>query len=377
MDWRSEFFDFGDVTYLNVSGHAPLPRVSAKALQAAVEWKKFPHLIPDGAYFDVPNRIRALLAPLVGGGPEEIAVTTGATNGLAAVAHGINWKPDDEVIVAQGEFPAHFSVFSPLAEAGTLRLKVVAPRDRFITADDLAAHITPKTRLVSTSLVRFDNAVRIDAPKLAAACRSAGAMLLLDVSQCAGAMPLDLRALGADFAVCSGYKWLMSTFGTGFFWTKLERIAEMRPVPFYWMAVEGAENFHSLGLGNWAPARAARRWDSPETASFFNLFTMEASLEFISKAGTENIWQHNSRLMEQMLERLPRDRCIPASPAESAQRGPYACIAGRSPEKTKALYLKLREAKIFVSLREGALRVAPYLYNSERDIDRLLMTLAT
>lgn len=376
MDWRAEFFDFGDATYLNMSGQSPIPRVSAKALQAAMEWKKFPYLIPDETFFQLPNRVRAAIAPLIGGQPEEIAVTTGATNGLAAVAGGIDWKPDDEVILAQGEFPAHFSVFSPLAEAGRLKLKVVAPRDRFLTADDLVAQITKNTRLVSTSLVRFDNGVRIDAAPLAAACRNAGALLLLDVSQCAGAMPMDLRALGADFAVCSGYKWLLSPFGTGFFWVKMERIAEMRPAPFYWMAVEGAENFHALGLGKWTPAGGARRWDSPETASFFNLATMEASVEFVRKAGVETVWQHNARLMEQMIERLPRDRCTLASPADAVARGPYACIAGRSPEKTKALFQKLREAKIFVSLREGALRVAPYLYNSERDIDRLLMTLA-
>jgi len=376
MDWRDQFFDFEDVAYLNTAGQGALPRVSVKALQAAVEWKKLPHRVPDDVYFGLPDRVRARLAPLVGGKPEEISVTTGATGGLLAVAHGIDWKPDDEVLLAQGEFPAHFSVFGPLAGAGRLRLNVVAPKDRFITAEDFLARMSPRTRLVSTSLVRFESGSRLDAARLAEGCRSAGAYLLLDVSQCAGALPMDLRALGADFAVCSGYKWLLSPFGTGFFWIRSERIDELRVAPFYWMAIEGAENFHSLGLGNWKPGPGARRWDSPETASFFNLAAMEASLEFVGKTGAETIWRHNLGLMEQMIERLPRDRCVLASPEEASRRGPYACVAGRSPEKTKALYEKLRASNIVVSLREDALRVAPHLYNSERDIDRLLMTLA-
>jgi cysteine desulfurase/selenocysteine lyase len=377
MDWRSEWFEFDDVTYLNLAGQAPMPRVSIRAAQEALEWKKNPSRLPDSIYFDLPNRIRGLIAPLIGGRPDEIALTTGATGGLAAVAAGFDWKPEDEILIARGEFPAHLATWMPLMQAGRLQVKIIAPRERFITAADFLAHISKRTRLVSVSLVRFDDGARLDTPELARACREAGALLLLDISQCAGAMPMDVRALGADFAVCSGYKWLLGPFGTGFFWARAERIAEMRPAPFYWMALEGAHEFHKLWQGNsWTPAAGARRWDSPETASFFNLAPMAASLEFVLRAGLENIWQHNRRLMAEMAERLPLDRCVLASPADPDARGPYACVAARSPEKTAALYEELREAKVIVSLREGALRVSPHLFNTERDIDRLLAVLA-
>ena len=201
-------------------------------------------------------------------------------------------------------------------------------------------------------------------------------MLLLDASQCAGAMPMEVSALGADFMVSSGYKWLLSPYGTGFFWARGELIEQLRVGPFYWMALEGAADFHTLSFSQWKLARGARRWDSPETASFFNLAAMEASLEFLLRAGVETVWEHNRRLLGEMLERLPLDRCVLASPRDAAARGPYACIAARSPEKTAALYQKLRAANVIVSLREGALRVAPHLYNTERDIDRLLAVAA-
>lgn len=376
VDWRTEFFEFEGVTYLNAAGQGPLPRVSARAVEAALEWQKHPYQLPDASYFELPNRVRAQVARLVGGKPEEIALTTGATGGLAAVAAGIDWKPEDEVLVARGEFPAHLTTWMPLAESGGLRLGIIEPRNRFLTAEDFRARMGPKTRLVSVSLVRFDDASRLDAAGLAAACHAAGAYLLLDVSQCAGALPIDLRALGADFAVCAGYKWLLSPYGTGFFWVREELIKQMRPGPFYWMALEGAENFHTLRLERLELAPGARRWDAAETASFFNLTAMEASLEFLLRVGVETVWEHNTRLIGRMIERLPRDRCVLASPREAAQRGPYACVAARSPEKTRALYEKLCAGKIIVSLRENALRVAPHLYNTERDIERLLAVLA-
>ncbi len=318
MDWRSEWFEFEDVTFLNAAGQSPLPRVSIRAVQQALEWKKYPHRLPDSAYFELPDRVRAAVARLIGGRPEEVALTTGASGGLAAVAQGLDWKPEDEVLIARGEFPAHLATWMPLAAADRLRVEVVAPRGRFLTADDFVARIGARTRLVSASLVRFDDGARFDAARLASACHSVGAYLLLDVSQCAGAMPLDVSSLGTDFLVAAGYKWLLSPYGTGFFWARGDLIEQMRVGPFYWMALEGAAEFHNLSFERWELAPGARRWDSPETASFFNLAAMEASVEFLLRVGVETIWEHNRRLIEEMMGISPKKGILKRSAARSA-----------------------------------------------------------
>jgi selenocysteine lyase/cysteine desulfurase len=103
---------------------------------------------------------------------------------------------------------------------------------------------------------------------------------------------------------------------------------------------------------------------------------MEASLEFVLRAGAENIWKHNAELLAPLIERLPRDRCVLASPEDAAARGPYLCLAARSSEKTQSLYEKLSAEKVIVALRENAIRVAPHLYNSPRDVDRLISVLS-
>lgn len=372
LNWRDEWFEFDNATYLNVAGNGPLPKVSVKATQAAIEWKKFPQRVPDEAYFEVPNRIRASIAKLIGASPEEIALTTGASTGMAAVAYGLTWKPGDEVVTAKGEFPLEYTTWRPMEQREGLKLKVVSPSDRFITAGDLIAALTPRTRLVSVSLTRFDDAAMIDAPRLAAACHAQGAMLLLDASQCCGAMPMDVAMLDADFITCAGYKWLLGPYGTGFFWAKSAHIAAMRPGPFYWTAAEGANHFGSLVFTHPKVATGARRWDAAETASYFNLAAMAESVELVLRMGPETVAAHNRVLMEQMFERLPKDRCVPASPLDPAQRGPYACFTARTPEKSAALYAKLQAENIYVSLREGNLRVSPHLFNTERDIDRLI-----
>jgi selenocysteine lyase/cysteine desulfurase len=373
-DWRQEWFEIEDATYLNMASQSPMPKVSIRAVQAALEANKNPHHKGDSTFFEVPNRIRASISKLIGGKPEEIAVTTGASAGAAAVAYALTWKPGDEVVTAKGEFPLQYATWKPMEEREGLKLKIVSPRERFITADDLIAAMTPRTRLVSVSMVRFDDGSLLDAARVAHACHKQGALLLLDISQCCGALPMDVSQLGADFMVCAGYKWLLGPFGTGFFWAKSEHFGMVRPGPFYWMALMSSHNFAALNFDDPKPAANAKRWDSPEWASYynFNLVAMDVSVDFVVRMGPELIAAHNRKLIELLFERLPKDRYVLASPTDAARRGPYGCFAARSREKTAEVYQRLRKENVVVSLREGNIRVSPHLYNTERDIDRLI-----
>jgi cysteine desulfurase / selenocysteine lyase len=375
-DYRREFADFEGVAYLNIANQGPLPLNSARAAQAAIESKKLPYKISDDLYFDLPDRIREKLARLIGAAREEIAVTTGASAGFSAVAAGIEWHPGDEILVARGEFPAHFAAWFPYEKAGKLDVRAIAPRGRFISADDYVEHIGPRTRLVSASLVRYDDGSMLDAARVAQGCHAANTLFLLDMSQCAGAMPLSIRDLGADFAASSGYKWLLGPYGTGFFWASPEWTKRFPPGPFYWQALEGARDFHSLSLEDLQAAPGARRWDTAETGSFINLAMWDASLDLLVKIGTEAIAKHNDALVAEIIERLPRDCCVMASPPERERRGPYVCLSSRKPERNRELFEKLRQAQIIVSLRENALRISPYLYNTPEQIDRLVKVLS-
>jgi cysteine desulfurase / selenocysteine lyase len=372
-DWKKEWFEIEDATYLNTAAHTVMPRVSIRAVERSLEAKKFPHRVDDSLWFEAPVRIRSSLAKMIGAKPEEIAVTTGASAGAAAVAHGLEWKPGDEIITAQGEFPLQYATWKSMEEREGVRLRVIAPRDRFITADDLIDALTPRSRIVSVSLVRYDDGALLDAARVGAACHAQGALLLLDASQACGAVPMSVNDLGADFMVCAGYKWLLSCYGTGFFWVKNEHLDTLRPGPFYWTG-QNTDNFSELNFVDPKPSRNAKRWDAAEWATYynFNLSAMAESVDFVLRADPELVAEHNRGLIELMFRRLPEDRCAPASPLDAARRGPFGCFTARKQEKTVELYQKLRGENIIVSLREGKIRVSPYLFNCEEDMDRLV-----
>ncbi len=375
LDYRSEFASFEGVAYLNAALQGPMPLASVHAAQQALEWKKRPDRLADSAYFDLPNRIRDKLSRIIGARQEEIAVTSGASVGLAAVAAGIDWKPGDEVLVGQGEFPAHFSTWLRYQQAGKLRMRVVEPAGRFLCPGDYLALLGPQTRVISASYVRFDNGARMDYAPLGEACRKFGTALILDLSQCAGAMPIDVRATGATMAVASGYKWMLGPYGSGFFWIADEWIERLPLGAVYFMALEGAHDFHSMFARELRPVPGARRWDSPETANFTNLAAFDASLDFLLRIGLDGVARYTDSLTGKIISCLPRDRCVLASPDDPARRGPYVCVSATKIEQTMALYEKVRAANIHVSFRENALRIAPYIYNTPEEIDRLLKVL--
>lgn len=375
-DYRNAFAEFEGVAYLNVSLQGPMPLAAVHAAVAALEWKKHPYRVPDSAYFDLPDRIREKVAPLVGGQADEIAVTTGASAGLAAVAAGIDWKPGDEVLVGRGEFPAHFSTWLRYQQAGKLRVRLVEPKGRFISADDYVEAIGPRTRVVSASLVRFDNGARLDAARVARACEAFDSALVLDLSQCVGAMRINLRELGASMAVSSGYKYLLGPYGAGFFWVASEWTERLPLGAAYFMALEGAREFHALPSANLRLAPGARRWDSAEPASFTNLAAFESSLDFVLGIGVDAVERYNDALVAEIIAGLPRTNCSLASPSERERRGPFVCVSARDPKETQALYEKVRAVQVSVSLREGALRVSPHIYNTPEDVARFMKALS-
>lgn len=372
IDWRSEWEDLQGETYLNFAAHGLLPRVAAQAVARSVQAKSLPHRVPEAQFFETANRVRRQLAALLAARPEDLALVSGAGAGAATIAGAIRWQAGDEVVIAQGEFPLQHATWQPLTERYEIHLRQVAPRRGFVCADDLIAALSPQTRVVSVSHVRFEDGSLLDVEPLAAACRTRGVLLVLDVSQSCGGMPLDVERLGADVLIGAGYKYLLGPWGTGFLWIRRERLAALAPTPFNWMA-QGVERFSELRYSDPRPAASALRFDSAEYTSpfHFNLAALAAALELVLRADPAVILAHNRSLIDRLFAGLPAP-CVPASPLAASERGGFGCFHAGSLQKSAELFERLRQNGVIVALREGRIRVAPHLCHGIEDVDRLL-----
>ncbi len=368
MSWKEDF-DLGDVVYLNGANHGPFPRVASRAVEEALGWKRDPSRIDDSVYFALPDRVRRAAAPFFGCDPRDLAVTTGASTGVALLAGGLDWRAGDHVVVPEGEFPANYLPWRALQARGVDL--TVLPRAGGLAPERIAAAMRPTTRVVAIGLVNFATGDRADVAAIGRLCQEHDVAFLVDASQGVCSVPLDVREARAAVVAAAGYKWMLSPYGTGLLYVDPDWV-ERLPVPVVnWTTVHGAEDFNNLTDLDVAFRPGAVRWDAPETASFLNCMPMAASLEFLGGIGIERIYAHTTALIDRLVAGLPAGYRAD-SPVEEGRRSAIFRIVGDDPGRTRAAYDRCLEAGISVSLREDGIRVSPGVWNDETDVDRLL-----
>ena len=374
FDHASDFADFGGVTYLNCAFQGPMPRVAAAAAEAALELKKTPQLISDSDYFTYPDAYREAVADLIGCRSRDVAVADSATHGIMLLVHGLDWSPGDEVVLPRGEFPANRFPWLSLERRGVVVREVpVGPgRDGL---EQIEAAITPRTRVVAASWVAYSSGLRLDIGALGTLCRERGALFAIDGTQGVGGLSFQLSKTPCDLLACAGYKWLLGPYGLGFAYVAPELGERLEPANVNWFAIEGARDFNRLSECELNFVTGASRFDINEAANFTNVAAGIAALRYLERVGVDTVDQHVASLLRRLVAGLPpgfRD----AGSAGGQRRSNILCISGPDPEATERAAEALAAERVFVSRREGTIRISPHIFNSDDQIDLVLDILA-
>jgi selenocysteine lyase/cysteine desulfurase len=370
-----EWDHLAEVTYLNFAAHAALPKSVLDAAQSVVAGLRMRHAVGDSHFFTLTSQVRSLMAGLIGAEAADVTLTTGASGGLALLAQALPWDNGDEILLVRGDFPCHYATWKPLADREGLVLREFDFPGEFLDVEVLVAALSPRTRLVSLSHVRFDDGSLLDVKALSMACRRQGTMIALDVSQSCGALPVDVGLLGADFLVGAGYKYLLGPMGTGFLWSKRELQARFRPMPGNW-AMQDVEKFSQLRYASPPASAAMCRWDAAETQTSLNLniAVWHESLKYVTDVGPARVCAHAQALVDHLFKSLPAPFRV-ASPLDPARRGAFGCIDAGSTDASRAVHAALKRTRFVVALREGRLRISPYLCSSHADIEAFVTAL--
>lgn len=354
---RSCFPVLQDRAYLNAGTCGPLP---ATAVQAAAGMTAA--AVTDGRagdYFagieDVREPLRAASAALLGAQPRDVALTTCTSEGMVRVLQGIGLRAGDEILTAPDEHPG---LLGPLAAARRL----LGVRIRTAPLADLPAHIGPDTRLVACSHVSWITGAL--APDLSD--RPEGVALLLDGAQGAGAVPVDVAALGCDFYAAAGQKWLCGPVGTGMLWIApdwAERLA--CPGPTYVNLQTPADGLDAV------PADDARRHDASAIAPESWLAARTAH-DVLAAAGWDAVHGRAADLADDLARRLTR------AGHTVAARDRTTLVSWEHPDPPAAR-AALAEVGVIVRDLPGTpyLRASVGAWNDEDDLDRLLAGLAS
>ena len=360
--------------------HAAVSPLPARAVAALAEYAQLLSTRGPLAFPEMAARVAALredAAKLLGvtaalGGASSIAIVPNTTYGLALVAQGLDWHPGDVVVTTESEFPANLTPWLDLARYG-VEVRRIPTRDGAFTAGELFAACDARTRLVSLSLAAYHTGFVAPAAEVGAFCRESGIVFGLDAIQAAGAIPVDVAALGADYLSADGHKWMLGPEGCGLFFTTPAFRARLRP-PSGWL---------NLKRTNPAQYDVGDRPEYVEDATKFEIgapplpgvYALHASIGLLLEAGSEAIGARIRAALAPLEEGLPRLGWEPVLHRQELRSGILSSRppAGMDPRRA----MKHLEANgVACSARAGFLRLSPHFGNEPEDAARVLDLLA-
>ncbi|SAL35204.1 aminotransferase, class V [Caballeronia choica] len=179
--------------------------------------------------------VRARLAAFLGAGAHEIAFTKNATEAISLVARGIDWRPGDEILVADTEMLSNLLPWRRLEQThGVVVRMIAADAAGMLAPESFADAITPRTRLVTFSHVPNSTGAVQPAASICRVARERGVMSLVNASQSVGMLPVSVAHLDCDFLAGCGRKALRATEGSGFLYVREAHIETLEPVLAGW-----------------------------------------------------------------------------------------------------------------------------------------------
>tara|TARA_Y100000588_G_scaffold156317_1_gene170362 strand:+ start:194 stop:1426 length:1233 start_codon:yes stop_codon:yes gene_type:complete len=362
----------------NASSH-PLSVHSAAALHRYINWLNYEVGEPWWPAWAAPrDEAKRLFAQLINAEPEEIAFARSAVEAESNLLNGMGEHLSGGNVVTNDLHynPALYNY--KMRQRDGLEVRIVKHRDWQIDIDDMANAMDDNTRLVSVTLVSNVNGYLADVQAISELAHARGAYIYVDIIQAAGAVPIDVRAMGIDFAACSTFKWLMGVKGFGFFYVQ----ADLQD-----SVAKPSQHCGGVSL-NYAPWVSEPDPDAEEITfalaqgpgsyevsypSYEGAICAQESVKYILNLGVDNIRAHARTLTERLQEELP----ALGGYTSITPRGNESPILAFACEEPAAAMEKLKGAGVHVAMRYGnKMRISPSVFNNQEDVDRLLQALA-
>jgi L-cysteine/cystine lyase len=296
------------------------------------------------------DQVRAAYAARLGAQPQDVALTTSTSEGIAHALLALGVGNGDEIVTGTTEHPG---LYGPLIAARARGAEI-----RAVPLAEVREAVGPRTRLVACSHVDWTNGAT--APDLS----GLDIPVVLDGAQGVGAVGLDIEALGCAFYAGSGQKWLCGPSGTGMLWVSpawRERLAV--PTPTY---INLAEPDRGLDTEPWPDARA---YDSP-SVSLEAWSAALAAHAVLDGFGWPQVHARATALAAQLTATLA-ERGFTVAP-----RGETTLVSWEAPD-AETLPARMSEQGVLIRSLPGTnyLRASVGAWNDEGDLDRLLSVL--
>lgn len=369
--WRREQFPFFErKIFLTHASVSPLPRASSEAIA------DYARLLGREGQFDyvhssIYNRCKERLARLIGHGaqPDEVAFAGSTSHALGLVATGLDWKPGDNCVVADGDFPANVVTWKNLTHTHGVEVRLIPHRPAMdITLDDVRALVDERTRIVSLASANFLSGYPIDLGTIGHWLHQRGVLFCVDAIQTLGAVRLDAKHV--DFICADSHKWMLGPNGIALLWARHGALEQLRPAILGWLATKDRDNWYAYDT---TPLDSGERFE-PGARNHLGVVGFEAALAVLEEAGAEFVEQRVTQLRDYTARRLSEIGCRILWQPDPAK--PSGIVSFRREDVAMGDLFKHLDTEFALAMRQdraGAdwIRVSAHFMNTEADIDQL------
>ncbi len=310
------------------------------------------------------DNLNRAAASLLNTSPENIATASSETVLMTSLAWAVMPPGGSNIVATDLTHPSTVYPWMRVASFTGAKMRWARSENDYIDPDDLESLIDDDTSVVCLSHVEYGTGQTYNLARFARAAHRHGAICVVDVTQSAGQVPIDVAASGIDAAAASTYKWLCGPFGAGFMFVS-DSLQRLDPGIVGWRSHKDIWDFQAMRL---EMPESAKRYEFG-TMAYGNVLGATQSMNYLLDRRIDKIHGHNAAIGGQLrkgLERMGAEVLSPKNPAECS-----ATIAARFPGKDSArLARELKASKVIASLRRDFIRFSPHLYNNSADIER-------
>jgi cysteine desulfurase / selenocysteine lyase len=311
-------------------------------------------------------------AALLGANPDSIAIGTSFTEALCQVAWWLRPGKGQNVVSSEVDFPSVTYPWHRIAEDTGCEVRLVSVMDDPESFDvkKVAEYVDRSTAAVCISHIQYLTGHLLDLGELAALAHDNGAVLIVDATQSAGQVPIDVTASGVDVLICGSYKWLCSTFGAAVCYLSPGVLETFRPPLVGWRSTE-----HPYSLdARWQPLAATARRMEYSTMSYAAAIALGRAIRYIRGLSLVEVTEHNAWLAAELAEGLAQRGARLLTPRDPHRRA--GTVTARFPGRDgEAIAAELTRRGVIVAPRVGCTRFSMHFYNSSDDIDHALAVL--
>jgi len=312
------------------------------------------------------DAVRNSLAQLLNAESSEIAFAKNTSAGISTFANGLEWRPGDEVVSIEGEFPANFYVWKALEKRGVV-IRLVRPDEGRLSFESIAGALTSRTRVLAVSFVQYLSGFRLDLEKLGQVCAAQGCLLFVDAIQGLGAFPVDVKEAQIAGLAADGHKWMMGPEGCGMLYVNRRIMERITPREIGWTTVRHWSDFSSRDL-SWRDD--ARRYECG-TLNTVGIYGLGAAVDLLLEIGIPNIAGRILDLTARLRNGLLEQGHSIYGPRTCEEASGIVSFVPRQGSAERLLEIFLGH-RVQVAARLGMVRISPHFYNTEEEIDRVL-----